>query len=748
VQSFTDFTIERLLGEGGMCQVYRAHQASLDRHVALKLLRSELIDIETEVQRFIREGKTCATLRHPNILQVYEVGVEQDQPFIAMEYIKGSTLATLLKRGLPLSEGLELMAQISSALEHAHEQGVVHRDLKPANVLVTSEGQAKVVDWGLARHLQDDSGLTKTGILIGTPAYMAPEQITEGKAQRASDLYALGTMIFELVAGFRPFTSSDMRDLLSSRLSKDAPNLRSVVARCPISLSALVRKLLQRKPKDREISAKQVAIELRQIGRDLSQSSAAVPLRRTKPATAPQVKEKRKPNVAFIPLALLVLTTLGFLFLYKSGESSQAVPKITGLRLAKLDELVILLSHRATTPVTVSFHLLQKGKKVSVPYHLSHIDLQAGKAIPGGTIVYKSKISPSLSYAVQATVSVGDELFERSLSPEPFLRQALDPAFALGGKVYIANLRKINRLRNELSKWRNDQTVYLQKIAEAKIKFHGLLAEMGLTTTACRQMKPYLKRLLLPAGNPKRRTAFLSSPLVNKLRNLRYIEVAISEIGGLTPPWGSVNDMLGITYERLGQEVFLTDWTEAGKKELLIRKGSGYCWLWLEPEGKISTYHKIEDPIKLERTVQLNRAALERMISQWEKSDGPGETIPQLKDLKYTTEFTIEVKKRQGPWPPKEARLMLESRFMSHDFDLRCHLNDGTEMMFVDTSLMVHKDNPQFVKKLSNLVSTFPIDPQNLRLGPNRVRLTLKCSPIVASTSNPLGLRMAKIYIR
>ena len=748
MQSFSDYTIDRLLGEGGMCKVYRAHQSSLDRHVALKLLRSELIEIKTEVQRFIREGKTCATLRHPNILQVYEVGVEQEQPFIAMEYIKGSTLATLLKRGLPLGKGLELMAQISSALEHAHEQGVIHRDLKPANVLVTAKGQAKVVDWGLARHLQDDSGLTKTGILIGTPAYMSPEQITEGKAQLASDLYALGTMIFELVAGSRPFTHGDVRELLSSRVSKEAPSLRSLVAKCPMALSALVRKLLQRRPKDREITAAQVATELREIARELSQSSAAVPLRKTKPATAPEAKPKRKPSITFIPVALLVISTLLFLFLASSGDKEKAVPKIASLRLANLDELVIVLSHRASSSVTVSFHVLQKGKGVKVPYHLSKIDLQAANEIPGGAVAYKSKISPALSSAVQATVRVGNEILERTLRPEPFLRQALDPAFALGGRDYVTKLRKINRLRNELSKWRNDKTVYLQKMAEEKKRFEGLLADMGLTAKACQQMKPYLEKLLLPAGQPKRRTAFLSSPLVKKLNRLRYIEVAISEIGGLTTPWGSVNDMLGFTYERLGRDTFLADWTEAGKRELLIRKASGYCWLWLEPEGKIATYHKIEDPIKLERTVHLNRAALERMISAWEKSDGPGETIPQLKDLKYTTEFTIEVKKHQGNWPPTEARLMLESRFMSHDFDLRCHLNDGKEMMFVDTSLMVHKDNPDFVKKLTNLISSFPIDPQNLRLGPNRVRLTLKCSPIVASTSNPLGLRMAKIYIR
>ena len=741
---FGDFTIEKLIGEGGMCRVYCAHQRKLERQVALKLLKSSLCEVDTEVQRFLREGKTCANLKHPNILQVFEVGTYEEQPYIAMEYIKGETLSTLFKRGLPLGKGLELLAQIADALAYAHGLGVIHRDLKPANVLVTAEGRVKVVDWGLARHLQDDSGLTKTGVLIGTPAYMAPEQITEGKALEASDLYALGIMLFEVVAGNRPFVQGDIRDILSSRISKDAPSLRSLVANCPIPLSALVRNLLKRQAKERPDNATIVATELREIAKDLTHSVKAQPLRATKPAEAPKLV-KEKPSAA--PLIVLGICTLLLLLLYLSHQKTQLPPKLNSIRLAKLDEVVVLLSHSSNLPCSVALHVLEKGKRVAVPYYLEPLD-DKGKELPDGSVALTYKIAPALAYAVQATAKVGDDVMERSLIPEPFLRQSLDGAFALGGIHYVKKLREINRLRNSLSKWRNDKPVYLEKMKEAKVEFQGLLDDLGLTESLCKTLKKSLSSILMPAGTPPRRTVFPSSPLVKRLNRLQYLEVAISEIGGLTTPWGSVNDMLGLTFERLGSEKALSGWIEVGKKELLIRKESGYSWLWLEPEEKIATYHKIEDSEKLRNTVNLNRLALERMISQWEKSDGPNELIPNLVDLKYTTEFTIDVKKPSGDWPPSEVRLMVETRFMSHDFDLRCSINDGKEFMFVDTSLMVHRDNPEFVEKLTNLISTIPIDPRNLRLGPNTLRLTLKCCPIVPSTSNPLGLRMAKIFVR
>nr|NIP22610.1 serine/threonine protein kinase [Phycisphaerae bacterium]NIX26425.1 protein kinase [Phycisphaerae bacterium] len=200
------YRIMEQIGKGGMATVYKSYQPSVDRYVAIKVLPAHFAQDPAFVERFEREARTIARLEHPHILPVYDYGKADDgTTYIVMRYIEAGTLADLLAESvLFLEEGFRIFIQIGEALAYAHAQGVVHRDMKPSNVLIDMHNQAFLTDFGLARMVEGDSSLTGSAIL-GTPAYMAPEQ-GEGKpADERSDIYALGIMLYELTTGRRPF---------------------------------------------------------------------------------------------------------------------------------------------------------------------------------------------------------------------------------------------------------------------------------------------------------------------------------------------------------------------------------------------------------------------------------------------------------------------------------------------------------------------------------------------------------------
>ncbi|MEZ5951974.1 MAG: serine/threonine-protein kinase [Planctomycetaceae bacterium] len=172
-----DYTIERELGHGGMGVVYLARQKSLQRDIAIKVLRPSHQQFRNLVDRFLHEAQHLAKLRHPHIVAIHEIGDADGEPYFTMDYVAGESLTERLRRG-PLSptQAVELFKQIASGVQHAHRHGVVHRDLKPANILLNDQGEAFVTDFGLARQMQQDSSLTQTGEVLGTPQYMAPEQ--------------------------------------------------------------------------------------------------------------------------------------------------------------------------------------------------------------------------------------------------------------------------------------------------------------------------------------------------------------------------------------------------------------------------------------------------------------------------------------------------------------------------------------------------------------------------------------------
>jgi hypothetical protein len=252
-----------------MGSVWLAEDTRLNRQVALKTLRAADEDDAPARARLMREARAAAALNHPNNAAVYDVLESDGQIVIVFEYVEGETLAARIARDpMPPAEAVEFGCQIAKALVVAHASGIVHRDLKPANVIVGAGGQLKVLDFGIARMLaigttQTSASQTASGLgLIGTPAYAAPEQMVTAAVDERADLYALGVMLFEMISGQRPFAGHDPVALASSKLSSEAPGLRSTGALVPRPLELLVRSLLAREREQRPPSA---AVVLRQL---------------------------------------------------------------------------------------------------------------------------------------------------------------------------------------------------------------------------------------------------------------------------------------------------------------------------------------------------------------------------------------------------------------------------------------------------------------------------------------------------
>ena len=260
-----DFRLEELLGAGGMALVYRAVDERTGEEAALKLLADNLAADEAFRRRFLREARLAARLDHRNVVRVLDAGEHDGRPWIALEYVEGETLAEVLaRRGrLPPAEAIALGIQLCSGLQHAHDAGLVHRDVKPANIVVREDGSATIVDFGIAR-AHEGTELTEHGSIVGTASYLAPEQAAGGPVTAAADLYSLGAVLFEVVAGVPPHPAASLAELIAaggSRLA--APRLGEVVAGVPPALDEAVARCLEPDPAERPASADDVARLLR-----------------------------------------------------------------------------------------------------------------------------------------------------------------------------------------------------------------------------------------------------------------------------------------------------------------------------------------------------------------------------------------------------------------------------------------------------------------------------------------------------
>ncbi len=268
-RTVSHYEIVERLGGGGMGLVYRARDTRLDRDVALKFLPKEWSHEPLLRERFSREARAASALDHPHICTVYDIGETDDgQLFIAMAYCTGPTLKQRIHEGpLPVEQAVDLAIQIASALESAHEAGIVHRDIKPANILLTERDQVKIVDFGLAK-LAGEAAVTREGSVIGTPAYMSPEQASGEEVDGRSDLWALGAVLYEMLTGRRAFAADHERAILHAILSSDPTPISTMRPEVPAELLRIVRRLLKRDPAKRYQDAGELLGDLRRFSGD------------------------------------------------------------------------------------------------------------------------------------------------------------------------------------------------------------------------------------------------------------------------------------------------------------------------------------------------------------------------------------------------------------------------------------------------------------------------------------------------
>lgn len=272
------YRIEAVIGEGGMATVYRAKHAFMDRRYAVKILHRDLARDERLVERMRREGRSTATLTHPNIVDVYDFGMTDDgAPYLVMELLAGAPLRSMLRgEPMPLSLLVELGVQMAEGLARAHDFGIVHRDLKPENVFVIDEGGrplVKLVDFGIA-HSHSDSHLTSHGELVGTPQYMSPERALSRDATAACDLYSLGVVLFEMATGVLPFQSNMPAGFVLKHIHEAPPRPSTLARSVPAALEALILDLLEKDPKKRPVDAHQVVERLRAMEPGSSRDAA------------------------------------------------------------------------------------------------------------------------------------------------------------------------------------------------------------------------------------------------------------------------------------------------------------------------------------------------------------------------------------------------------------------------------------------------------------------------------------------
>ena len=287
------YKIIDLLGRGGMAEVYRAYQANLDRNVALKLIKTAIADNPDSLARFEREAKSAAALRHPNIVQIYDFDIEADsgRPYMVMELIEGGSLADDLEKraasGTPLTlaETARIMSEVSTALGYAHQHGVIHRDVKPSNVMKDTSGRMILTDFGLAK-LESGPSVTTSGVSVGTPDYMAPEQVMGEPVDTRADLYALGVILFKLLTGHLPFRAETPTAVMIKHISDPVPDPRTIKPDLPESLVRVVMKSLGKSPDERFQTADEflAAFRAATAGAEPSREAAKYPTSQAAPA--------------------------------------------------------------------------------------------------------------------------------------------------------------------------------------------------------------------------------------------------------------------------------------------------------------------------------------------------------------------------------------------------------------------------------------------------------------------------------
>ena len=361
------YEIIRILGEGGMANVYLAYDTILDRNVAVKVLRGDLATDEKFVRRFQREAMSASALSHPNIVEMYDVGEDDGNYFIVMEYIDGKTLKNLIKKrgALTVAEVVDIMLQLTSAISCAHDSYIIHRDIKPQNVMILDDGRVKITDFGIAI-ASNASELTQTNSVMGSVHYLPPEQANGAGATAKSDIYSLGILMFELLTGKLPFKGENAVEIALKQMKEQIPSVCAINPEIPQSIENVILKACAKNPKNRYANVKDMyndiktALDEDRINEtkqtykfsedDLDETKKIESLSEVKKNKKKETKEEdsteKKMNLALIITSgvagLLVLLSVIFFFVVPAmGPKDVKIPDVTGLTVEKAEEKLL-----------------------------------------------------------------------------------------------------------------------------------------------------------------------------------------------------------------------------------------------------------------------------------------------------------------------------------------------------------------------------------------------------------------------
>jgi len=413
----TRYNLVALLGEGGMAQVYRAHDNLLDRPVAIKILRDQYAKDPAFLARFRHEAKAEAGLSHPNIVNVYDVGQENGQQFIVMEYVEGESLKELIRREAPLALGfsLEIAAQICDAVQSAHDKGIIHRDVKPQNVIIAPGGKAKVADFGLAKGLAWSS-VSEAGVVLGTAHYLSPEQAQGQAATEASDIYAIGVLLYEMLTGRLPFQGDTAVAVALQHVQDEPVPPRRLNARIPQQVQDIILRAMAKDPTGRFASAREMADALRAYVRFGEETTSAFqPVQPAKPKNhiTPRVIPREPDLLAEEPMAAGVDWLLLFLILTTIVCVLGLVPLGIQVYGALVKPTPTPLPN-VTVPDLVGLDLAQAEARLgALGLQLQSVGERYDDKIPAGRVLAQFIVSGSTvktGEVVQVLISKGQEL--------------------------------------------------------------------------------------------------------------------------------------------------------------------------------------------------------------------------------------------------------------------------------------------------------------------------------------------------
>jgi tRNA A-37 threonylcarbamoyl transferase component Bud32/tetratricopeptide (TPR) repeat protein len=460
------YKITSILGKGAMGIVYRALDPDINREVAVKTIRFDLVseedDKEEMMERFMREAQAAGKLTHSNIITIYDVGREKDMTYIVMQLIEGKSLQKVISSGEKIStqELIHLMDQLCKALHYAHNNGIVHRDIKPANILLDKQGKPFIVDFGVAR--LETSTLTEAGTTLGTPSYMSPEQVMGKKVDRRSDIFSLGSILYELLTGKRAFQAQSITTVIYKIINEEPVALTEVKKGLPIGFERIVCRALAKDPKDRYPDCAELAKDLHNVDQLSDRTIPVTMVQEELPILSMKKKRKKWPIIAISAAAIILTAAGGGYYLYqKTGE----IPLLSGIfKGLKAEVLQILPPPEAVSPGSIEDKLNMAKESFDKEDYAETVRLAEE------VLAEDAENVKALKYLTEAKSKMGEALVAQTSGEEVIKTETTETQQPPESRPVIPGSTedKLNRAKESFDNGDYDETIKLAEEVIAK----------------------------------------------------------------------------------------------------------------------------------------------------------------------------------------------------------------------------------------------------------------------------------------